>query len=431
MAHVEQLPDGTWRARYRRPNGRVASQSGFLNRTEAARWGADQEAMIRRSLWIDPRDGDTQFGQFAHDWLSALRPRLQASTVAKYECYLANQILPQWRSWNLSTIFNSYVEIEAWVSQLHTDYAQQTVSSIFSVFSSILSAAARARMIPANPSSGVRVAGQQQACDRLIATPVQALRAAMRVADLGLGLRGFTLCVLNLYTGARWSELVGQQRHEYDPVRKAITIRHPLRETAGKVSKPSQEGGAGPDTSRVRRRRRKTTTATKTPAGARTVVLAPSIAELYERALDSHDHEFVLCTARGRPWRRSNFTQRYWRPAWDGSDGDWQPLLPEFTFHEGRHTHASWLAEDGIPEVARRARLGQKMAGIARVYDHVTPEMEHQVCQTLQARWNHALTVINDTERRWLTERYPWLTLPRDGEARARSPHFHPIGPAD
>lgn len=71
------------------------------------------------------------------------------------------------------------------------------------------------------------------------------------------------------------------------------------------------------------------------------------------------------------------------------------------------------------------------MAGIARVYDHVTPEMEHQVCQALQARWNHALAVINDTERGWLAERYPWLTLPRDGEARARSPHFDPIAPAD
>ncbi len=421
MAHAEQLPDGTWRARYRRPDGHIASQSGFLNRTEAARWGADQEAMIRRSLWIDPRDAETQFGQFAHDWLTALRPRLQAGTVAKYESYLANQILPQWRSWNLSTIFNSYVEIEAWVSQLHNEYAQQTVSSIFTVFSSVLSAAARARMIPANPSAGIRVASQEHACERLVATPVQTLRAAMRLADSGLGLRGFALCVLNLYTGARWSELVGQKRHEYDPVGKTITIRHPLRETAGKVAKASQTAAGPPDSSRVRRRRRKASTATKTPAGARTVLLPPSIAEVYERLLASHDHEFVLCTAHGHPWRRSNFTQRYWRPAWDGSDGgqwNWQPLLPEFTFHEGRHTHASWLAEDGIPEVARRARLGQQMAGIARVYDHVTPAMEHQLCRALQVRWNHALAVINDTERGWLAERFPWLMLPKEGSLR-------------
>ncbi|MFC3450614.1 hypothetical protein [Amycolatopsis speibonae] len=43
-----------------------------------------------------------------------------------------------------------------------------------------------------------------------------------------------------------------------------------------------------------------------------------------------------------------------------------QPILPTFTFHKGRHSHSTRLAEDGIPEVARRARLGQKMKGIAR-----------------------------------------------------------------
>jgi hypothetical protein len=36
------------------------------------------------------------------------------------------------------------------------------------------------------------------------------------------------------------------------------------------------------------------------------------------------------------------------------------PILPTFTFHEGRHTHSTWLTEDGIPEVARRARLGRR-----------------------------------------------------------------------
>ncbi|MBP2185518.1 hypothetical protein [Amycolatopsis magusensis] len=68
------------------------------------------------------------------------------------------------------------------------------------------------------------------------------------------------------------------------------------------------------------------------------------------------------------------------------------PVLPDFTFHEGRHTHASWLTEDGIPEVARRARLGQRMKGMARVYDHVTPEMRRQIIEALEARWMQSLT---------------------------------------
>jgi integrase len=131
---------------------------------------------------------------------------------------------------------------------------------------------------------------------------------------------------------------------------------------------------------------------TKTPAGTWLVELPPSIAVFYEELLESHRHPFALCTPEGKPWRRSNFRQRYWRPAWDGqnldepyADDHIPPILPWFTFNEGRHTHATWLAEDGVPEVARRARLGQKMKGIARVYDHVTPAMRRMVPRELMS----------------------------------------------
>jgi hypothetical protein len=42
---------------------------------------------------------------------------------------------------------------------------------------------------------------------------------------------------MDVYTGARWGELVGQQRHEYDSERRGIEIRSPLREVVGKVYK--------------------------------------------------------------------------------------------------------------------------------------------------------------------------------------------------
>ncbi|SEF23468.1 hypothetical protein SAMN05421837_102195 [Amycolatopsis pretoriensis] len=103
------------------------------------------------------------------------------------------------------------------------------------------------------------------------------------------------------------------------------------------------------------------------------MALPPGIAVLYEELMDSHREPFVLFTPEGHPWRRSNFRIRFWRPAWDGIDLDEAgagerrpPILPTSTFHEGRHTHSTWLTEDGIPEVARCAQLGQKMKGVAR-----------------------------------------------------------------
>jgi integrase len=371
-------------------------------------------------MWIDPRDAETLFGTFAEEYLTAIGPRLAEGTAAKYRAHLDNQLLPQWSAWPLIGIFNSYVEIEKWVSELHEDFAESTVSSVFATFSTFLNAAVRARIIPASPCSGIRVTSGEYAPERLVASPVQGLRAAMRLYEAGLGLSGFTLCLADLYTGGRWGELAGQQRHEYDELKKAIGIQAPLKEVGGVLKKYGtsviQAEPPAPPSSRRRRGAAARKGRTKTPAGTRWAQLPPSIAVFYEMLMDSHGYAFVFTTPEGHPWRRSNFRQRFWRPAWDGVSADnpeakdhRSAILPWFTFHEGRHTHATWLTEDGIPEVARRARLGQKMKGIARVYDHVTDAMKNQVLDALEARWAASLRALTATERARLTDWFPHL----------------------
>ncbi|MFJ7213509.1 hypothetical protein [Amycolatopsis sp. NPDC098790] len=149
--------------------------------------GLEQEALIRRNLWLDPRDGETRFDDFAEEWLAAVAPRLELNTVAKYRSFLDSQLLPQWKAWPLVAIFNGYVEIERWLSELHEDYAE---SSDFALFSTILNAAVRARRIPANPCNGVRVSKGEYDAERLVATPAQTLRAACACTSLVSACRG-------------------------------------------------------------------------------------------------------------------------------------------------------------------------------------------------------------------------------------------------
>ncbi|WP_113692931.1 tyrosine-type recombinase/integrase [Amycolatopsis albispora] len=414
-----------WRCRFKLPNGTWGSKSGFPTKEAAEDWGDEQEDQIRRSVWRDPREGEKPFDVFAEEWFAAVSPRLEPTTVAKYRSYLDNQLLPKWSGWPMVVIYHDYEEIEKWLSQLDENYADSSVSSYFALFSTIMGVASdRAKIIPGNPCRGVRIGSGEYEEERLVASPVQILRAAMRLYERGLGLGGFTLCLLDGYTGARWGELVGQQRHEYDPERRRIRICAPLKEVSGKVFKggslAAQSGGATSHPSPVRPGRRRSKGKkgrTKTPAGTRWVDLPPSIAVFYEELMDSHPHPFVLCTPEGKPWRRSNFRNRHWRPVWDGTEGgDRQvapAILPEFTFHEGRHSHATWLIEDGIPEVARRARLGQKMKGMARVYDHITPEMERAVIQALERRWLASLNALRPTERTKLGEWFPHLRKTR------------------
>jgi hypothetical protein len=192
------------------------------------------------------------------------------------------------------------------VSELHEDYAESTVSSFFATFSTFLNAAVRARIIPASPCSGIRVTSGEYALERLVASPVQALRAAMRLHESGLGLGGFSLCLVDVYTGARWGELVGQQRHEYDAQKKAIGIQAPLKEVGGVLKKYGRaiaETAVAVPVPWSPRRRGATARKgrTKTPAGTRWVELPPSIAVFYELLLDSHAHPFVFVTPEGHP----------------------------------------------------------------------------------------------------------------------------------
>lgn len=71
-------------------NGRTGtwgSRSGFSSGTAAENWGAEQEALIRRNMWIDPRDAETPFGEFAEEWYEAVVPRLELNTRVKYRSY--------------------------------------------------------------------------------------------------------------------------------------------------------------------------------------------------------------------------------------------------------------------------------------------------------------------------------------------------------
>jgi integrase len=425
VAYGEQENDGPkgWRSRYRRPDGTLGSKSGFATEKEAVQWGRDQEALIRRNMWIDPRDAETPFGEFAEEWFEAVSPRLEPTTRTKYRSHLDNHLLPQWRAWPMIGIFNGYVEIEKWVFELHEEYAESSIASIFATFSTILNAGVRARIIPANPCYGVRVTKGAFEPDHLIASPVQALRGAMRLYESEMGLTGFTLCLADFYSGGRWGELVGQERHDYDEVNRAICVRYPLKEVNGKVFKGGVDVTAAAPSPRPsvvqvtpRRRKGKQAGRTKTPAGTRWIQLPPSIAVFYETLLDSHSRQFVFTSPEGFPLRRSNFRQRFWRPVWDGvkaddpsADGHIPAILPWFTFHEGRHSHATWMAEDGIPEVARRARLGHRMKGIARVYDHVTSVMQAQLIHALEIRWATSLLALRPDELATIIGWFPHL----------------------
>jgi hypothetical protein len=68
-------------------------------------------------------------------------------------------------------------------SELHEDLAESTVASVFAKFSTIMNVIVRSHLIPANPCYGIRVTSDAYDSEKLVASPMQGLRAAMRLYE--------------------------------------------------------------------------------------------------------------------------------------------------------------------------------------------------------------------------------------------------------
>ncbi len=189
------------------------------------------------------------------------------------------------------------------------------------------------------------------------------------------------MIVIAAWTGARWGEITGLQRHNTfvgDDNNGYINI-DPL---LGALIESSRGLELGPP---------------KTPESARRISLPPSLTRLLRSHLSSHDHPHVFLSARGEWHRRSNFSRRVLRPAADGTRHQARPAvtlspaMPGLTFHGLRHGHKTWMIADQIPEVAQSRRLGHLLDDkIQETYSHVAAEVETRLLQALEDRWDKA-----------------------------------------
>ena len=104
----------------------------------------------------------------------------------------------------------------------------------------------------------------------------------------------------------------------------------------------------------------------------------------------------------------------------------WLPIKLGLTPHGLRHSHRTWMAEEGTPEILAEQRLGHQVPGMRGLYTHVSDRMRAELMQALQARWQEALQ-----ERAALNPRSPvplldellaWLRTRKPSAARSPAP---------
>ncbi|MBB5960473.1 integrase [Saccharothrix tamanrassetensis] len=251
--------------------------------------------------------------------------------------------------------------------ELRRSLSERSVADIVGLLSMILGEAVDEGLIGSNPCRRLRLNSGDQP-ERPHADPDEVTTLAGRVSSVD----NATLIVTAAYTGMRWGELAGLQWSRVDPDKQEIHVDArdgALHELHGKLE-------LGPP---------------KTPASVRTVHLPEFLAELLTQLRrEKPTARFVFTGQDGGLHRRSNFRRRVWLPALRGGTTlGWSPIKPHMHLHDLRHTHKTWMIEDGVPEVLQHKRMGHKFRGVMGVYSHVTRPMIDAMLAGLQARWEH------------------------------------------
>ena len=312
MAYAEKRGN-LWRARWRAPDGTLESKPGFTSRKDAENYGHDQEAAIRNNTYSDPRAGRITVTEWVNQWFPALD--LELTTLSNYRYMIEVHILPEFGERPLASLTTE--EIGIWERRLiRKGYSKRTSKDARSVLVTLLGDAIP-RHIQVNPAQrrsgkgrkGLRRIERHEKAEKAWPTPLQALLIAERCAVLSGQSTDFVMNVYMAYTGSRWSEVIGLLPECVHGDQVAIDWK--LYELNGRFYRGRPKDGS-----------------------MRPADLPPFLAQLLADHLAAVDSLKCTCRNTEQPWcpgaeyvflgpgrghfRRSNYSERFFRPAADG-----------------------------------------------------------------------------------------------------------------
>jgi integrase len=375
MAWVDKTRNA-FRVRVRTTDGKVVTDSVWEDPVEAEARRKEVELEQHRETYIDPRRGTITLAEWVDLWKPS-QPAGPAKT-ATYNSHLRNHILPRFGTVSINKI--NRLAVKEFVKDLRqgsggrTPLMGSSTRDVISLLSLILREAIAERRLVHNPCEGI-VIPDSRSPERPYLTGVEVLNLAGRARRRADRI----MLITAAYTGMRWGEIAGLARHNVLLDNRIIKIDPDfgsLHEVRGKL-------WLGPP---------------KTNESARNLHLPPFLTNLLASHLTSHAFDGVFVGPRGKYHHRSDFSRRVMRPAADGDPARGvSPVLTGLHFHDLRHTQATWLDEDGIPNRMIDYRLGHLTPGMKGRYRHPTPAMVDMLLDALEARWHASLREVGLT----------------------------------
>lgn len=231
--HTRRTPTGgtraetRYRVRYRQSSGRLRVET-FLKSADAERRRAEVELALAGSTWRDPQRGKIRLDEWVEGWLPT-RHDLRATTRARLETTMRNQVLPRFGRFPLDRIGNA--EIRAWVSELlKTGLSAASVRKAVFALRKCLGAAIADGRLAVNPAHEIPLPSERQKSPCFLSrVEVERLVEAMPPPYAALILVG-------AYAGLRWGEAVGLRRRDIELARSRIRVNHTAVEVRGQIT---------------------------------------------------------------------------------------------------------------------------------------------------------------------------------------------------
>lgn len=356
-AYKTDLPRGTDGKRRQR------TRSGFRTKRDAERELGRLVSRIQGGQWIE--SGRKTLGEFAREWLNAVRLTLRYGGWESYEGRLRLYILPVLGDVRLDRInpaaLNSlYADLLETGGKSGKGLAPRTVVHVHRTIHRLFEDAVRWGEVTTSPARH--------------ADPPRVARAEMQVwtaTDLRRFLqyiqhdRLHHVWVLLARTGARRGEILGLQWNDVDLTRETLTIRR----------------------AHVRGRNGYEMTEVKTARSRRTISLDDACVEALQVARVRLLEEQMFLGVRNVPWIAPTENGDPVHPSWVThrfADLIAEAGVPKLRLHDLRHTYATLGLEAGIDPRVMADRLGHASTYVTQdVYQHVSAKVEREAAERI------------------------------------------------
>ncbi len=245
-----------------------------------------------------------------------------------------------------------YRHLNHWAkSMMAKGKAPKTIHNVHGLISAAMNTAEMLQYISKNPCRGVQLPTIDRAEDEAMFLTHAEYNMILEV----MGVRYKTFTNFLVMTGTRFGEATALKVADVDLLSKPPTVR---------INKAWKRDGQS----------KYYIGATKTGAGKRTIGINPALVDLLIPLVASRaGDELLFTTPKGDRIVHKLFWHHYWVPAVQTAQSHGLRKSPRI--HDLRHTHASWLIQDGISLFTISRRLGHASTRTTeQVYGHLMPE---------------------------------------------------------